>query len=345
VETRKRVCVVSPSRFRLWDNAGATLEETLAAADVELARFDPDVPTSASPLALAETLSTCDAICAANTGRADLPPVAPTALPWVTWVTNGRIPGSPANFPHDRLVLADGSWRSAAHAAGWSPNQISVATWPAMSFSQDPKADSPSDPHLALLCDTLRMNPPGEDMDLSSHVLLWEAITEELRQNPLAAAGDANAYLSSRMKRLDVLDDGFDRSAFLGRLIFPAFQQGLARMLASAGLPLRLYGQGWSEVPDLKPFAAGAITSAGSFRAAIATAAAVVHVWPLPFPHPIDAVPKPVVRPACTREAFLRSAGAALRAPSAAAARAEAQRLSAALLLSVLGASRSCSEP
>lgn len=306
-----RICAIAPSRFRLWDNPGQTLAGVLSHA-ATIVPFDPDTPTTASPLALAHLLSDCDAMVTANTARSDLPPLAADALPWITWVTSGRIPAVPPAARNDHLLLADPTWRPLALAAGWTNDRVHVATWPPLTPAL-PQAGGTS---LALLADTAALTPPPDEMDLSSHSLLWEAITDELQNNPLAALADANAYLTARMRRHGIAEEGLDRNLFLARLILPAYQQGLARLLLSANLPLHLHGQGWSDVPDFAPHAAGPITSRESFDAAITSAAALVHAWPVQYAHPIDAINQPILRPSSTRDALLHAARNLLRNPS-----------------------------
>ena len=306
----RRVCVVAPSRFRLWDDAAEWLAWALPPESLAVS-FDPDCPTGASPLALAKVLRGCDAILTANTARSDLSPVAADAMPWVTWVTSGRIPAPSPAATRDHLLLADPTWRPPAIAAGWPADRVHVANWPQHTAPATACASS----HLALISDTAPVTPPPEEMELSSHTLLWEAIAEEVVANPLCAI-DANAYLTARMRRLEVSDEGFDRNLFLSRLILPADQQGLAGLLVSAGVPLRLFGRGWSDVQGLAGHAAGAITSRDEFDAAVASAAALVHAWPTPCAHPVDAAGKPLLRPGPTRDGFLRAARAILRDPS-----------------------------
>ncbi len=71
----RRLAIVAPSGFRLWDDTGAVLAEALTASpsavDVEWRQLDTDVPTSASPRALAASAEGCDGVVAADRGAAE----------------------------------------------------------------------------------------------------------------------------------------------------------------------------------------------------------------------------------------------------------------------------------
>src|SRR5688572_19469775 len=120
---RRRLCVVAPSRFRLWQDGGSVLFESLHAAAgtaaVDVVPFDPDRPLCGSPLALSAAAAGCDAILSADVGRADVPNTIPPAMPWVTWVTTPRVPAATASAPNDALLLADPAWAACARVAGW----------------------------------------------------------------------------------------------------------------------------------------------------------------------------------------------------------------------------------
>src|SRR5207237_7717084 len=66
----RRLCVIAPSHFRLWDDAGFSLMECFGNDQVTAVRFDPDNPASASPVAFASAASECEAVVAPNTARA-----------------------------------------------------------------------------------------------------------------------------------------------------------------------------------------------------------------------------------------------------------------------------------
>ena len=73
------VCVVTGSRYRLWDDAATVLAETLAGArapDVEWVPLDRDDPSAASPLALVQSATNCDAVVTADFSRGRAGPPA-----------------------------------------------------------------------------------------------------------------------------------------------------------------------------------------------------------------------------------------------------------------------------
>jgi hypothetical protein len=131
----RRVCLLAGSEFRLWDDAALVLAELeTETTGVEVLRLDPDRPTSASPLALADAAAQCDAILAANCFRQDLPGLTPTEQPWLTWITTSRIPPATDAGPNDRLLLADSTFLSIAARQGWEEHRIQPAGWPEISM-------------------------------------------------------------------------------------------------------------------------------------------------------------------------------------------------------------------
>jgi hypothetical protein len=327
----KRLCVLAPSRFRLWENAADALLQAMRAdesAGIDVTRFDSDDPASASPLALARIASACDAILAAGTGRADLPGIVALDTPWITWVTAPRIPARSGAGDKDMLLLADEGWMSAALQQGWEPDRVQVAAWPAAQARQhDPSAEQmarwadryalgsrPSKAgSLAIIVNTTSICPSPE-LDLSSHRLLWEMILAELTTNPFTLPENLDGYLCDRRAKLGIDEAGFDRAQFINELIVPAYQQGLARVLIEEGLPLRVWGSGWEEIDEFAGRCGGPVRSSAELAAVIEEAAALVHVWPHLHLHPIDAAGKPVVRRCGDRgETFAREAKLALR--------------------------------
>lgn len=314
---RRRVCVVAPSHFRLWNDAGQVIADALAASAgnapaAEWRTFDVDDPAQASPLALARAAVASGAVVSANLARADLPNLLPTDLPWLTWVTTPRVPPfAPAAGPRDALLLADSTWRAAAREAGWPDERIGAAAWPA---APDTNADAGSS-LAAVVCDTHSVEPDERIADFSSHQLLWDAIAEELRRDPFALvrAGDADRFLDTHLRRAGVAAEGLDRRAFVDRLIVPAYAQAVALTLARAGVPLRLYGRGWDALPELAPYHDGPISSRFELLQVARRAGALVHVWPSTHARPIESLGRPVLRPGpAGRDAFLRDVRAAL---------------------------------
>jgi hypothetical protein len=230
--------------------------------------------------------------------------------------------------------VADPAFLPAAISAGWHKSQVTVAAWPGVELPRT----TASPAGLAIIADTLpvRTDVDEDTFELSSHMVLWELIASELHANPLLAADDPDAYLTSRMNRLSIGPEGFDRALFLNTLVGPAYQQGLARALLAARLPVRLFGQGWGGIPEFAPHAAGPIASRPDLLRAAGSAAALVRATPGSHPHPIAALGRPVVTPAAgPLEVLLRAASKAIAAKPA-AVRAAAPLLSADLVLTLL---------
>jgi hypothetical protein len=186
-----------------------------------------------------------------------------------------------------------------------------VGTFPQVAAKLDPR--KPIARTLAILADTVGLDTPKDLTEYSSHGLLWEAIRHELGKNPFALT-DVNRFLADHIHRLGVGDESVATNRFIEKLILPAYQQGLARTLIRAGLPLRLHGQDWDAITEFKAHAAGTVTSRKEFQRVIGESAALVHVWPTGMSHPIDALCMPVVRRTLPRaETFLRDAQAAIR--------------------------------
>ena len=313
VSTPRRVCVVARSMFRLWDDAGhgllTELTRTDGAAGFECRHFDPDSPANSSPLALATTAAESDAIVSADVSRADAPALAPAEMPWLTWVTAGRIPAFHTAGPRDRLLLVDALWSDAAARAGWPADRIGLAGWP---VGASPHAAT--EPFLAMIADTCDLEAPESLGEYSSHLLLWEKVLHAVRCDPFALPGDVDAWLREQARADAVAVETLDVPLFVNRLVVPAYQQALADTLIKAGLPLRLHGAGWAELPAFREHAAGAITSRGGLHRAAETATALVHAWPSGAAHAIDSLGRPVVRrTGRRRETFVREAAGALK--------------------------------
>lgn len=306
---RTRVCVVAPSRFRLWNDLGGTLNALFdTSSPVTIHPFNTDDPLCSAPLALLKAVRQCDAILTTNTGRSDLPGLVPESTPWITWVTAARIPSTSLAGPWDHLLVSDDRLIEIARTAGWPATRVALARWPAQELSVPANAEK----QLALIADINTLDTPADLAEYSSHSILWESIRHELLNDPFVLS-DIKGYLQDRMHRARVGEQSFPAVRFIDRLIVPAYQQGLARTLIQAGLPLRVYGEGWETIPEFAPLAGGTIRSADQLRRAIESSTALIHAWPTNLAHPIDSIPLPsVTRGAGTKDAFLQAARAAL---------------------------------
>lgn len=288
-----RVCLLAGSEFRLWDDAAIVLAELASEnCEIEVHRVDSDRPTSASPVALAAAAAQCDAVLAANCFRHDLPGITPAEQPWVTWVTTSRIPPASDAEPHDRLLLADSSFRAIAARQGWPEDRIQLAGWPQRSI----EAPSAERSVLAIIADTLPLEMPKQVGEYSSQSVLWELIRDELTRDPFLATGDMGQYLKSRRSRLQIGEAGFDAGAFVDRLMMPCIHQSIARLLIGAGLPVRLFGRGWDQIEGLAAHHGGIVSSREDLSCILGASAAVVHLWPWEAAHPVEWAGRPIVR-------------------------------------------------
>lgn len=305
----RRIAVIAGSRFSLWDDAGAALAEALrpVSPDVELPRLDPDLPIFAGPLAAAEFCNACDALITPDTGRCDFPDVLPKDLPWVTWVTKGRIPAASSAGPHDALLVADPAWIQTAVTAGWKAERVAVASFAPQAIDHDNAAQTFHG--WTVIANTVPIELPKRLEEFSSHRVLWEQIAAELSADPFAVGEDVGNYLYKQTRRAGIDEASLDRRLFIESLIVPAYQQGIVRALSKAKLPVRLFGDGWHLIDDLRPLVAGPIENRAALAAALASSTKLLHVWPTAQSHPIAVTGLPVLRRMLSRlDAFVRDA-------------------------------------
>jgi hypothetical protein len=313
-----RILLIGESHFQLWNDATRVLNDELA--DRRVQRFDTDDPLATSPIALLEAARTCGSIVTADICRADSTNAVRADLPWITWMTRPAAPEFGTAGPRDYLILADSAWRSIARSAGWPDDRVRVCGWPAKS-STTPTAPSRS-PKLAIICDTQLIKIPHSIEDFSSHRVLWEMVETELHETPLTVE-DPDKYLRDRANQLHIDLPAHVCSAFVRGLIIPAFQQGLARILINAGLPVSIWGDGWREIAEVAGHSEGALIDRDSFDAAVSASTALIYCWPVRAAHPIETTGKPVLYRNGRETALLtRDAKKLLDAP-ASSARAE----------------------
>jgi hypothetical protein len=302
VATRsKTILLVGGTEYRLWDAGTDVLRQQLSRQNADLEPFDTDDALCGSPLALLQRSQGCGCVVSANICRGDCNGLITDQIPWITWMTQPGAPPFNTAGPRDSLILADPQWRSIAQTAGWPAQRVHVCGWPSVPASASPSADS-----LGIICDTRKIEIPTTIADFSSHRLLWDLIEEELSGNPLVL-DDMESYLTNRAAQLNIAFDALDRGRFLHELILPAFQQGLARLLIAAGLPVRIWGKGWGSLPEFVNRTAGAIESEAEFQAAVNSCRALMFAWPKRAAHPIQLTGKPIVyRQGSDRSALIR---------------------------------------
>jgi hypothetical protein len=283
-----KLCVVTPLQFGLWKDEGRALAKAAPAGSVLIDTSDPAL---SSPLKLATVACECGSLITPNFARADMSGLLPMNVPWLTWITNDRIPRIDLAGPHDRLLIAAPTARAAAIAAGWPAERVHMAAWPQMNLPA-----TKGKLELTLLADTVAVTTPDDLESFSSHRVLWETIVRELAKDPFVLDGDPGSYLLSRMRKFDVAADSFPQERFLTKLIVPAYQQGAMRALLGAGLPVRLIGEGWREIAEFESHAAGALRSVNEVEAALANSAILIDLWHWRAGHPISAVNRPILR-------------------------------------------------
>ncbi len=266
-------------------------DTTPSGRDASFVALDPDHPLTASPLALAQAAAEADAIVAADLFRGDLPGIVGPGTAWITWLTSGRIVAHADQGPSDALLLADPAWLEPARKAGWPTERVQIAAWPRI---VPPASDSPR--VLGVLADTRAIEIPQRVKDFSSQMLLWEMIEDELSRDPLSLGEEAQKYLQVRMDRFNIAEEGLDRNLFMERLIVPAYQQGLCRLVMRQGIPLALFGRGWGEISEFKNCALGPIDSVDDLVQGVSKCRAVLQVFP-ERQGAMGALPVPVIQP------------------------------------------------
>lgn len=340
----KNVCVLAPSRFRLWRDSTPALLHAIAETDgaLQARPLDTDRPTQNAPLAVAKASLDADAILSADLGRGDIPGMVEDALPWITWITTRRVPNCVASATRDRLVLVDSSLVSAARAAGWQREQIVVADWPELDALVEaaPTHESSNDipPHLLIAVDLPSITVPAEVDRFSSHAVLWDAILEELQRDPSALLDPAEDYLADRARRMGIDPGQLQRRRFLDCCIAGGFAIGIARLLSSSGVPVRIAGSGWDHIEPPFGQMVGAVTDRRQFLSLLRDARAIVNVMIDALPgHPVHACGLPVLHAHGRSRGELLSATRSLMTGHVPPTPLRGRRLSGALLRQLLG--------
>lgn len=292
----RRICLVAPSRFRLWHNPAELLAREIHMADapVAMTTLDTDNPLTASPLALAQAVVDAHALVAADLGRGDVPGVVDDQVPWICWATTSRIPRYVPAAEKDVLLLADASLRPIARQLGWPDDRIHAAGWPVLI---DPPA--PIDgiaPHLLIAADTRPLEVPADVDAFSSHAVLWTHLTQSLQADPFILSESAERFVARRARMGGIDPSSLPMRRFIDECVSPAFMQGIARALIDANLPVVLAGRGWSDLDEFADRAAGRIGDQESFIQHVRRATAIINVWAdADDAHPVHGVHRPVL--------------------------------------------------
>ena len=292
----RKICLIAPSRFRLWHNPAELLAREIHMADapVAMTTLDTDNPLTASPLALAQAVAEAHALVAADLGRGDLAGVVDEQVPWICWATTHRIPRCVPGAEQDVLLLADASLRPVARRLGWPDDRIHAAGWPVLI---DPPA--PIDgiaPHLLIAADTRPLDVPADVDAFSSHAVLWTHLAQSLLADPFILTEPAERFIARRARMGGIDPSSLPMRRFIDECVTPAFMQGIARALIGAKLPVVLAGRGWSDLEGFHDRAAGAVEDQDTFVQHIRRATAVVNVWAdADDAHPVHGVHRPVL--------------------------------------------------
>lgn len=273
-----RPCLLVSRRFRLWNDAGATLARCV---DGDL--IDLDDPRQTAPSYVATQASRCAALVTADHARADQPDLLPAEQPWIAWITQPRVPRFVASSPRDGLLIADESLHAPARQAGWPDDRLAIAAPPRL-HPIDPPARS-----LTLLADLPDLTPPPEVQEYSSWRVVWEAIRRELSENPHRVAGDLEGYLEKSRRHFGIPADNFPHQLFIDRLIAPAYTLGIARWLRKQGLPVTVHGIGWDD-----PLATSAVNDRADFERVVHGSAGLVDPF-LGTVHPVRSIGLPLL--------------------------------------------------
>jgi hypothetical protein len=234
----------------------------------------------------------------ADVFRSDLPGIVPPSVAWMTWVTNGRILPPNREYANDAVLLADPQWIKSALEAGWHVERVQIAAWPTIVPGRRQSRSALT--NIGLFADTRTIEVPKRIREFSSQLLLWEMIQEELSAEPLSLGADPLRYLQTRMDKFKIADEGLDRAMFFEQLIFPAYHQGLARMLIRRKRVPCLAGAGWLELPEFNRYAVGPIATTEDLLAAVSRCDALIHPFPDKPANMYDSLGLPVIQPSNT---------------------------------------------
>lgn len=286
----KKVCVIG-GPFKLWDDAAFLLAKASKELDLESNVLDSSLGTQSSALLLARTVDGCDAVVTANLARTDLPQVAPHDVPWVTWVTNNRIPRNEPAARLDRLVVAHASQIAAAVDAGWPATSVSVGQEPIRCGSTRRSALP------AIIADLPRLTMPRSVEEMSSQRLVWDRVEHEVKRNPFCIGAQPSEYLCRIAQEIGLSRSSFPLELFQSSLLVPLFMRSLATVLASRGVKFAIYGDGWDAVPEVADRWKGTIETEAAFAEAVESTSILLDVWPGMSTHPARRAGKPMLKP------------------------------------------------
>ncbi|MFI5381327.1 MAG: hypothetical protein ACHRHE_18675 [Tepidisphaerales bacterium] len=300
------VLLLAGSAYHPWDLATPALMALLRDnRAIPHSLLDVDRPDCSSVPGLLAALQGHRAILTAELTRKNLPAALPADFPVVTWLLYGQVPSASTAGPRDRLIVASRELDRRARQGGWNAERVLLAVPPVPVLPA-------GGPHLGIIADYVDLDPAQHAFQLSSHRLLFEAIGEELLKDPLAVGSSVMNYLTSRAGQLNLRPENLDLPLFIERLILPVYARGIARLLVSRGLPVRLIGAGWESDEQLRGGHGGNPHNREELYAAIGQCGALVNVWPVDHPPPLQLFGRAVLPTAGRSEAQLIEAARAL---------------------------------
>ena len=286
---QRHLCVATSMRFRLWHDEGFTLSQS---APADAIRVDSSDPANGSPLKMARCAIDAGILLTPNLARADMPNVVPQHVPWLTWITNDRIPAFQGAAPDDHLLVADPIVERTAIEQGWPADRVCAAAWPSV---DDHRSDGVGE--LTVLSNTMPLDAPKELESFSSHRVLWDTIRRDIAADPAGVMKlGVSGYLTRQLERYKIATDSFPFERFANDLIIPAYAQAIVDAKLRQNIRVKLFGDGWSDIARFRPYAAAPLSSRMALQKALAEARTLLHVWPTQFVHPSESLGIPVVR-------------------------------------------------
>jgi hypothetical protein len=278
--------------FELWNDGPSMLGELAARSTLRCEVLDSSRPDQSSALRLARRAEANDAIVMANVGRADLANIVPDNVPWVTFATH-RVPGFVASAPMDVVVVVDEASRERATLAGWPAAQVRFAVEPVDVLPLETGAGA------AVIADCPVIVMPQSIHDMSSHRLAWEWVEQTLSADPLALGGAfggaIDPLLQAAATKAGVPAESMPVDVLRDQLIAPLFVREMTRQLVRrAGL--RVFGQGWDQLPDVASAWRWSVGSKDELKAALKQSAVLVDLWPTQSTHRVRRVGRPTLR-------------------------------------------------
>jgi hypothetical protein len=272
----RRWLVVGASHRTLWAEAPAWIDQL--ASDVppglQLDRIDSSRAVESSQLRFMRAAIESDVVVTVDAARSDQPVPALESIPWITLATM-RIPASRHALPFDRLVVADDASARAARGAGWDDRQIVVRSITAP-VPLTGRA-------VGVLADVVAPSVPDSVDRYSSQRLVWDNLVSMLSSGRFVGA-TPRAMIEALADAQQVEISDLPSGLMTHHLSETTMALWVARVLLKHGIQPVLFGRGWDDHPDLKPFHDGFDPT--RLPDVLARCATLIDVWPARSTHP-----------------------------------------------------------